>query len=134
MPVGQCDVAKVGIFWRVQSAGAKPALLVDCVPVIEAERYGDFQTHGGHYEFWCMLASLSVLQIRRQDLPDVAKWSEYEEWPRGRVVFHLPTKRFVLYADRKLQTPAMVDCIRQRFSLLPELTDIRSDNHYVSIR
>ena len=43
---------QIGIFWRVHASGAAPVLLVDCVPAAVAEPYGDFLTHGGHYEFW----------------------------------------------------------------------------------
>jgi hypothetical protein len=30
---------------------------------------------------------------------------EYEDWPRGRIVFDRASDLFVLYADRKLMTP-----------------------------
>lgn len=104
------------------------------MPVSAAEPYGDFLTHGGHYEFWSALAGLNAAELRRQGWPDVARWSEYEEWPRGRVVLHVPTGRFVLYADRKLQTTVMTERLLQRFSLPEDRTDIRGDPHYISVR
>lgn len=128
MPTGH-----VGIFWRIAMASG-PHLLTDSVPVDQAEPYGEFQTHGGHYEFWCRLASLPATKRREAGIPDAVRWSEYEEWPRGRVVYHAPTNRFVLYADRKLLKPDILAKIMQRFSLAADQTDIRPDPHYVSVR
>jgi hypothetical protein len=124
----------VGIFWRVQTLAAAPPLLVDSVPVEQAETHGDFLIHGGHFEFWVATARLSAPELRKRNLPDVAKWSEYEEWPRGRVVFRVPTRRFILYADRKLQTTAMVKEIVKRFGLPADRVEVRGDEHYVSVR
>jgi hypothetical protein len=97
----------------------------------ETEAYGDFLNHGAHYDHWINLAALGALELQKQGLPDIFCWSEYEEWPRGRVVFHRPSGRFTLYADRTLQTPATIRNIIRRFSLPADLTDIRSDAHYV---
>jgi hypothetical protein len=33
---------------------------------------------------------------------------QYEDWPRGRIVFDRARDLFILYADRKLMTPAMI--------------------------
>jgi hypothetical protein len=33
---------------------------------------------------------------------------EYEDWPRGRIVFDQSRDLFILYADRKLLTPATI--------------------------
>ena len=45
------ETPQIGIFWRVQSADGDATLLVDCVPMAEAEIYGEFFTYGAHYEF-----------------------------------------------------------------------------------
>ena len=128
------SIPQVGIFWAIQTSGAAPMLLLDCVPATCAEPYGDFLIHSGHYEFWCKLASMNASQLRQDGVPDIVKWSEYEEWPRGRVVLHVTSNRFVIYADRKLRNPTMVQQIMQRFCLPTDRTDIRGDSHYVSIR
>ena len=124
----------VGIFWRIQTSTTTPAFLVDSVSIEQAETYGDFLTHGGHYEFWADMARLSALELRNRNLPDVAKWSEYQEWPRGRVVYNVPSHRFILYADRKLQSAGMVKQIVKRFGLPADRVDVRGDEHYVSGR
>jgi hypothetical protein len=33
--------------------------------------------------------------------PDLILSSEYDQWPRGRIVYKTPARRFVLYADRR---------------------------------
>ncbi|MGA8171300.1 MAG: hypothetical protein WB816_10820, partial [Methylocystis sp.] len=57
---------------------------------------------------------------------------EYEDWPRGRIVFDRSKDCFVLYADRKLMTADMVARIRERFRLPAETTEVKTDSHYRS--
>jgi len=57
---------------------------------------------------------------------------EYEDWPRGRIVFDRSRDLFILYADRKLLTSAMIARIATRFHLPAERTEIQSDWHYQS--
>jgi hypothetical protein len=125
---------QIGIFWRVESLATPQTLLVDCVAVVQGEPYGDHVTYGAHYEFWSALARLSAAELRRRHLPDVVLWSEYEEWPRGRVVLHLPTNRFTIYADRKLRSLRAIQQITERFGLLEGAVDVRGDAHYTSVR
>ncbi|WP_120010205.1 hypothetical protein [Teichococcus vastitatis] len=109
-------------------------LLVDLVPVARGEAYGEFLTHGGHYEHWTRLAAMGPSALRRMKLPMVPIWSEYEEWPRGRVIYHVPTERFVVYADSQLQKAPWPEMIAQRFGLQSGAFDLRGDAHYVSLR
>jgi hypothetical protein len=61
--------------------------------------------------------------------------SEYEEWPRGRIVYHAPGKRFVLYADAQiLRRRDVLVAICDTFGLPKDQTDIKADSHYVSTR
>ena len=124
----------VGPFWVVEDAGRAVAIAV-AVPLEQAEAYGDMlTTDTSHYQHWSRLASRGAACLRAEGLPSAPLWSEYEEWPRGRVVFHLPTGRFTLYADKKLQRRPIIGEILRRFSLPADRTDIRSDAHYVSVR
>ncbi|QDJ12111.1 hypothetical protein HVPorG_05037 (plasmid) [Roseomonas mucosa] len=70
----------IGIFWGIVGAGQQPALLVDLVPLAGGETYGEFLTHGGHYEYWTKLARMGASGLRRLGLPGAPLWSEYEEW------------------------------------------------------
>lgn len=124
---------QVGIFW-ILAVGGQHALLSDRVALANAEPYGDFLTHGGHYDHWTQLAKLGGAELRRRGLPATPTWSEYEEWPRGRVIFHMPSQRFVLYADRKVQHPSAIALIVAAFGMPDGAFDVRSDHHYVSVR
>jgi len=57
---------------------------------------------------------------------------EYEDWPRGCIVFDQPRDLFVLYADRKLQTPEMIVRIKTEFHLPKKRTEVISDWLYQS--
>jgi hypothetical protein len=41
--------------------------------------------------------------------------SEYEDWPRGRIVFDRSRQLFILYADRKLLAPETIARIKLNF-------------------
>jgi hypothetical protein len=124
----------VGIFWGLAEAGRPPLLLVDLRPLDEAEPYGDFLTHGGHHEYWMALARLGAGELRRRGSPTAPTWSEYEEWPRGRVVYHVPARRFTVWADRQLWQAPWPALIARRFGLPAGDYDLRGDPHYVSPR
>jgi hypothetical protein len=57
---------------------------------------------------------------------------EYEDWPRGRIVFDRARDLFTLYADRKLLAPALIARIAAQFHLPTVRTEIQSDLHYQS--
>jgi hypothetical protein len=96
----------------------------------QAESYGDCLTYGpGHYETWA--------QWRRDRTVDPAlralvRSYEYEDWPRGRIVFDRSRDLFVLYADHKLLTPEIIACIQAQFHLPEDRTEVTSDFHYQS--
>lgn len=121
----------VGIVWSVRDGSGPPQLVIDCTPLVEAEPYGDFLTHPrGHYEVWEGWRQLGPAGLARRRLPTVIAWHEYEHFPRGRVVFDTRSRRFTLYADRKLQGLAMLLRILSLFGLDPVLCAVRSDPHY----
>lgn len=65
----------------------------------EAEEYGEFRTSPhGQYD---------VSERWRAKCPTdrtagIVRDSEYEEWPRGRVVYNANDQRFILYADAQI--------------------------------
>jgi len=115
-PKGGKEEPRVGIFWLV---GGK--LLADTSSLDEAEPYGDFLTHPeGHAEVW---------ERYRRDRT-VYPESEYEEAPRGRVMFNTWTRKFTLLADRCiLKRKAFVAQIKRELHL-PKNTEVRGDSHY----
>jgi hypothetical protein len=55
---------------------------------------------------------------------------EYEDWPRGRIVFDRSRDLYIIYADRKILTPEMIARIETQFHLPEDRTEIQSDLHY----
>ena len=57
-------------------------------------------------------------------------YPEYEDFPRGRIVYEIKTGRFIVYAHRLLQHEPVI----ARFGLAPGTFVVRSDAHYRSRR
>ncbi len=124
---------RVGIFWTMPRNGTRQ-LVTRMTGLPEAEPYGDFLTHPeGHAEVWEAWQALGPARLARLGLPATIATHEYEEFPRGRVVFHRPERRFIVYADRQLHGPAMTARIRAAFGL-PEGTRLAADAHYRTTR
>jgi hypothetical protein len=128
--IAQGETPHVGIFWLVQTPEGEARLLTAACPLDQAEPYGDCLTYGsGHYKTWA--------QWRREKTIDpalraIVRSYGYEDWPRGRIVFDQARDLFVIYADRKLMTPAMITRIATQFYLPEERTEVQSDWHYQS--
>ena len=108
---------QVGIFWLIDG---KP--IIDSTPLSEAEDYGDFRTYPrSHIDVW--------EQWRLGGR--VPGESEYEEFPRGRVMFNTKTRRFTLLADKCiLKDKSMVSTIMAAMNLPGKNTDKGTDSHY----
>jgi hypothetical protein len=105
----------LGIFWVVQTSGGEARLLTAGCPLDQAEPYGDCLTYGpSHYETWDHWRRDKTMDPSLRALVGLY---EYEDWPRGRIVFDRARDLFVLYADRKLLTPATVARIESHFHL-----------------
>ena len=116
----------VGIFWKIGRV-----LVIDHSALVEAEAYGDCLTHAaGHYERWEAWQALGASRLRSLGYPDAIVTSEYDDWPRGRIVHEVPANRFVLYADRRLQTTDMIAALTKAFGLEAQTVVVRSDAHY----
>lgn len=116
----------VGIFWRVDGI-----LVIDRSPLEEAEPYGDCRTHAaGHYERWQEWQALGVPSLRAIGYPKSIATTEYDDWPRGRIVYEVVPQRFVLYADRRLQKPEIIAALKRAFGLGDAEVFVRSDLHY----
>jgi hypothetical protein len=107
----------VGIFWFVRGK-----LFIDSTSLGEAEPYGDHLTHPrSHIDVW------EHWRLSGK----VPGESEYEEYPRGRVLYNTKTQRFALLADRCiLRDKSMVKKIMSELNLPGENTDKGTDAHY----
>lgn len=116
----------VGIFWRVDGI-----VVVDRSTLDTAEPYGDCLTHAaGHYERWLEWQLLGAPSLLALGYPVAIATTEYDDWPRGRVVYEVVPRRFVLYADRRLQKPVIIATLKEAFGLSDAAVVIRSDAHY----
>jgi hypothetical protein len=107
------------------STGEARLLTAGC-PLDQAEPYGDCLTNGpGHYETWAHWRRDPALRALVQSY-------EYEDWPRGRIVFDRLRDLFIIYADRKLLTPTTIARLKTQFLLPTERTEVQSDVHYQS--
>ncbi len=128
-------LASVGIFWGCRSDDGEWVLLADKTPVDQAEDYGECRTHAvGHAEFWDRLSRLGAATLKRRGLPEAPAWQPYETVPRGRVVFWPKERRFVIYADRRLQVPGFIAQVVAAFAIPAGQYEVQSDPHYRAVR
>ncbi|HLO77404.1 MAG TPA: hypothetical protein VK196_13190 [Magnetospirillum sp.] len=121
----------VGIFWFVRDADGVSTLLADKTSIDAAEPYGDCLTHPtGHAEFWDGLSRLGAAGLKARGLPTAPAWHEYEEFPRGRVVYWPGNQRFVIYADRRLHRHEFINQIAAEFDLPEGRYTVQADPHY----
>jgi hypothetical protein len=89
---------QLGVFWLVNGK-----LIIDSSLQSESEPYGDHLTHPrSHIRVWA--------KLRRSGR--VPRGSEYDEYPRGRVMHHPASGEFTIFADR---------CILKRRSLIAQI-------------
>ena len=123
----------VGIFWGIPSSDRSWMILTDATSLAEAEEYGDFLTHPrGHYEVWEKWQKRRGAPVADGSIAKAILEHEYETFPRGRIVYHSKDRRFILYADRRLQQDHTIAVIAEKFDLPAGTFDVRSDEHYRS--
>jgi hypothetical protein len=108
----------VGIFWFYRGR-----LLKSAVSVVNGLPYGDaVHSQTDHVTFW------PEVQRRIRKLQHV----EYEEVPRGRIVYHRSESRYCVYMDRKLHKPRIKQLLLREFSLPKRFTSFLTDPHYTT--
>jgi len=108
---------RVGILWLV--AGT---LVTDSTAFSMAEDYGAFKVHpGDHCSVW---EKLQCCGTAPADM-------EYEESPRGGVMYDTTARRFSLLADKCiLKNKGVVRDIISEMNLPSKDTDMGTDSHY----
>jgi len=95
------DASCLGIFWLVDGK-----LIIDSSLLSESEPYGDHLTHPrSHIRVWA--------EFERSGR--VPRGSEYEEYPRGRVMHHPASGEFTVLADW---------CILKHKGLVAEIKEV----------
>jgi hypothetical protein len=121
----------LGIFWGIPDPDHSWCILTDKTSLAEAEPYGDFLTHPrGHYDVWSEWQKLDATALAKQAIPQIVAYHEYEDFPRGRIVYHLKACQFIIYADRRLHRPGVINDIATLFAIAPGTFVVRSDAHY----
>ena len=107
---------KVGIFWL---DGKR--LIIDGTTLAKADIYSEYRNFPtSHLEYWA--------ELQRDGI--VPREMEYDERPRGRVIYNAKTQQFTLMADRCiLRNKRMVARIMKELSL-PKNTEVLPDSHY----
>jgi hypothetical protein len=107
----------VGIFWIYQNQ-----VLADCVPWTEGESYGEFVNGlSDHCTHW------ATFQRQRPEL----RRHEYEQVPRGRVIYNTLTATFTAYgSERFIRSEAQRALVLRAFHLPPGQTRFVADEHY----
>jgi hypothetical protein len=97
-------------------------LWIESTPLEKAGTYGECKIHdGNHIDYWDRLISEGLVP---QD-------DEYQNIPRGRVVFNTSTKRYRLMLDRCiLRRKSLVAAIKWQMGLPAKDTDTATDPHY----
>ena len=85
---------------------------------------------GGHADYWERWQDAGENWLHAHNLPVDILSSEYDDHPRGRILYDLKSKRFILYADERLQNAPTIRTIKAKFGLLREAVTVRSDLHY----
>lgn len=118
----------IGIFWLITIV-SDVCLVSNKLTLDEAETYGECLTCPlSHIDAWEATKRGAQLLTPFDALTRaVIATSEYEEWPRGRIVFNFAAQCFVVYADRQAFTYA--EQIREMFNL-PDDAVFRTDLHY----
>lgn len=116
----QCSPAsspRIGIFWYY-----KKKLLTYSLPAAEVEEQSGFiDVDVGHCNLWPTF----------QKLDQNLKQFEYEELPRGRVLYDSSRNKYKVYtSDKMIQTKGFQELILLTFNLSANDTIFESDLHY----
>ncbi|ESZ56656.1 hypothetical protein X727_32845 [Mesorhizobium sp. L103C119B0] len=121
----------MGFFWIVVDRNGLDAILADTIGLADAEHYGELLTHpGGHYDYWEAMKKRGPIWLRARNLSTLLLQTEYEVWPRGRVVYSLNETRAIVYADPRIRTKRRIELVRAAFQTPHADLVIRKDSHY----
>ena len=111
---------RVGIMWLIRDK-----LIFDSTPLSGVEACSGYRDHPGrHIDVWELLQ-------RQGKAPHE---SEYEEYPRGRVIYDAAAGAFTLYADKCiLDRKDLIAQIKEELHL-PRDTKTGTDPHYRCFR
>jgi hypothetical protein len=83
----------------------------------------------GDLQRWSQLTRRGARALRQAGIPTAPVWPEYEEWPRGRVLYDRAARHFVVRADRQLHRPEFTGLIAARFHIDAAGATVLPDDH-----
>ena len=110
-------MGNIGIFWFYKN---KVIGISHSYSLKDADSLGLIDSDFTHVEYW--------EEIKRI-IPEL-KDKEYEELPRGRVIFNVNRGKTIIYLDKTLLIRNKVNQILEFFSLDFENTILKKDPHY----
>ena len=123
--------AYVGVYWFVRDDSGTVLLIAHRCALSEAEEYGDFLTcPHGHYDLWETWRGGGETDRLRGTLRDC----EYEEWPRGRVVFNTVNGQFIVHGDAQVFKYELQQGVTEHFGIPAGRVVFMRDEHYRSTR
>lgn len=108
---------RIGIFWFYDH---KVIGISHDFSLKEADSIGLIDSKYTHVEYW---------EILRRQLPEL-KDREYEQLPRGRVIFDTNKNKAIIYLDETLLKRRKVNGILNFFDLDFSSVVLRTDSHY----
>ncbi len=110
---------KIGIFWIYQGR-----VLARPISIKDGEPQDDFiDSPDSHVHVWDEPDGFM------RDYPELAECN-YEDIPRGRVLYESSEDRYVIYLDECLMNAKDQAALKQAFNLAKEDCVFRSDPHY----
>jgi hypothetical protein len=108
---------RVGIFWLYRGE-----IIADCVPWPEGDEYGEFMNGlSDHCTYW------SAVQRR---VPALRSY-EYEQVPRGRVIYNTGNKSFTVLGNKRLlRDEDQQTLVLKEFQLSRKNSRFLFDEHY----
>lgn len=123
--------ACIGPYWFVQDNSRRILLVAGRCQLAGAEKYGDCLTSPhGHYDLWESWRAGSP----PGGLAAIVREAEYEEWPRGRVVFNFVRSQFIVYGDKQVFEHKLQDRLLEHFGIPADRVEFSKDEHYQSTR
>ncbi|ENU33879.1 hypothetical protein [Acinetobacter parvus] len=112
---------KIGIFWydKNQVIGIAHNFVLS-----DVDSLGLIDSSYTHVEYW---------EILRYQF-DHLKYLEYEEMPRGRVIFNIKMNQTIVYMDAKLFKKPIAQKVASFFDLDFEQVKWKKDPHYYTIK
>lgn len=116
----------VGLFWFVDGA-----IVAVGKSVRFADHYGECLTYdGGHSDHWELWRKAGSSWLKRHKLPLSILVTEYDEHPRGRVIYSSVANQFKIIADARLHNGDNIKEICNHFRLSDAQFSLEHDNHY----